>query len=151
MGSLTDEEQDRLQQIMTQLNNYQAAVESLRQHISVITSSLTELSMTIGAIKTLKDLKPDTDILVPIGSDSFISAKTADSNKVLTGLGADVMAERTAGDATKLLESRTSELEQAARQAREELGRLEERIEALRPEAEKILKKAKESEQEGQP
>lgn len=152
MERLTDEEQDRLRQITAQLNNFQAAVESLRQHISIITSSLTELSMTIGAIKTLKDLKPGTDILVSVGSDSFISAKTADSDKVLTGLGADVVAERTADDTIKLLESRMSELEQAARQAQEELGRFEERIESLRPEAEKILEKTREEPgQEGQP
>jgi len=111
----------------------------------MLTSSLTEVSMTIDAIKTVKDLRPGTDILVPLGSDSFISAKISDSDKVLTGLGADVVAERSASDALKFLESRTSELEEAARRAREELRRVEERIESLRPEAEKILNKTRES------
>lgn len=144
MERLTKEEQERLQRIMAQLNDHQATVEALRQHISMLATSLTELSMTIGATKALKELKPDTEILVPIGSDSFINAKIARSDKVITGLGADVAAERTAEDAVKVLEARAAELEQTVGQAREELGRLEERIEALRPEAEKILKKARE-------
>ncbi len=144
MERLAKEKQERLQSILAQLNDHQATVEALRQHISVLATSLTELSMTVGATKTLKELKPDTEILVPIGSDSFINAKIARPDKVITGLGADVAAERTADDAVKVLEARSAELERAVEQAREELGRLEERIEALRPEAEKILKNAKE-------
>jgi len=144
MERLTKEEQERLQRLLAQLSDNEAAVEALRRHISALVTSLTEFSMTIGAIKTIKELKPDTEILVPIGSDSFINAKITRSDRVTTGLGADVAAERTADDAITLLEGRAAELEQAMGQAREELGRLEESIEALRPEAEKILKKARE-------
>jgi prefoldin alpha subunit len=144
MERLTNEEQERLQRLLAQLSDNEAAVETLRRHISTLVASLTELSMTVDAIKTIKELKPDTEILVPIGSDSFISAKIARSDKVTTGLGADVAAERTADDAITLLEGRVAELEQAVGQAREELERVEESIEALRPEAEKILKKARE-------
>jgi len=144
MERLTNEEQERLQRLLAQLSDNEAAVDALRQHISALVASLTELSMTIGAIKKIKELKPDTEILVPIGSDSFISAKITRSDKVTTGLGANVAAERTADDAITLLEGRTAELEQAVGQAREELGRLEEGIEALRPEAEKLLKKGRE-------
>jgi prefoldin alpha subunit len=144
MERLTNEEQERLQRLLAQLSDNEAAVEALRRHISTLVASFTELSMTVDAIKTIKELKPDTEILVPIGSDSFISAKIARSDKVTTGLGADVAAERTADDAITLLEGRAAEIDQAVGQAREELVRLEESIEALRPEAEKILKKARE-------
>ena len=144
MERLTKEEQERLQLILSQLSDHQAAVEVLRQQISMLAASLTELSMTIGAVKIAKGLKPDTEILVPIGSDSFITAKVAASDKVITGLGADVAAERTADDAIKALEARGAELERAVGRARDELERLGERIEALRPEAERILEKTRE-------
>jgi prefoldin alpha subunit len=144
MERLTNEEQERLQRILAQLSDSEAAVEAIRRQISALAASLTELSMTIGAIKTIKELKPDTEILVPIGSDSFINAKITRSDKVMTGLGADVAAERTAEDAIALLEARAAEFEQAVGQTHEELGQLEERMEALRPEAEKLLKKGRE-------
>lgn len=144
MEHLTKEEQERLQGVLAQLSDSEAAVEALRRQISALAAAHTELSMTIGTIKSIKELKPDTEILVPIGSDSFINAKITRSDKVITGLGADVAAERTAEDAVALLEARAAELEQAVGQAREELGRLEERMEALRPEAEKLLKKGRE-------
>jgi len=143
MEKLADEEQKKLQRILGELNDHQATAEALRQHLSLLAASLSELSMTLEVIKTVKGLKPGTDILVPMGSDSFISAKLATTEKVITGLGADVAAERSSEDALEVLDARRTELEQALGQAREELGKLEERIEALRPEAERILEKAK--------
>jgi prefoldin alpha subunit len=144
MENLTEEERERLQRLLAQLSDSEAAADVLRQHLSVLVNSLTELSMTIGTVKALKEVKPGTEILVPIGSDSFISAQITRSDRVTTGLGADVVAERTSDDAVALLEARAAELEQAVEQAREELVRLEERMEGLRPEAERILKKARE-------
>lgn len=144
MERLKKEERERLQRLLAELSTHQATIEGLRSHISALAASLTELSMTVGAIRTIKDLKPDTQILVPIGSDSFITAKIAAADKVITGLGADVAAERSADDAIKVLGARAAELEQAVERAREELGKLEGRIEALRPEAEQLIKKARE-------
>ena len=142
MEKLTDEERKKQQRILSELNAHQATAEALRRHISLLTSSLSELSMTIEAIKAIKGLKPGTDILVPMGSDSFITAKLTTAEKVIIGLGADISAERSSEDALKVLEARRTELEQALGQAREELGKLGERMEALRPEAELILEKA---------
>lgn len=143
MEKLADEERKKLERILSELSDHQATAEALRQHLSLLAASLSELSMTLETIKTVKVLKPGTDILVPMGSDSFITAKLATTEKVITGLGADVAAERSSEDALKVLEARRTELEQALGQAREELGKLEERMEALRPEAERILEKAK--------
>ena len=143
MEKMTDDERKKLQRILGELSNHQAAAEALRHHLSLLAASLSELSMTLEAIKTVKGLKPGTDILVPMGSDSFITAKLGTTDKVSTGLGADVAAERSTTDATVVLQDRRQELEQALGKAREELGKLGERIEALRPEAERILEKAR--------
>jgi len=144
MEKLTDEEREKLQRILGELSDHQAAAEALQQHLSLLASSLSELSMTLEAIKMVKGLKPGTDILVPMGSDSFITAKLGTTDKVITGLGADVAAERSSTDAIVVLQDRRAELEQALGKAREELGKLGERIETLRPEAERILGKARE-------
>jgi len=143
MEKLTDEEREKLERILGELSDHQATAEALRQHLSLLAASLSELSMTLEVINTVKGLKPGTDILVPMGSDSFITAKLGTTDKVITGLGADVAAERGSEDALKVLEARRTELAQALDRAREELGKLGERMEALRPEAERILEKAK--------
>lgn len=136
---------EKLQRVLAEINECQTTVDVLRQQISSLANSLSELSMTVGAIKVIKDLKPDTEILVPIGSDSFIKAKLSLVGRVLTGLGAEVVAERSADDAIRDLESRAAEVEKAMGLTRDELNKLEDRIEALRPEAERMLQRVREA------
>ncbi|MFH1821178.1 MAG: prefoldin subunit alpha [Methanobacteriota archaeon] len=145
MENVKDGDRGRLQRLFSELNDNQAVVDLLRQQISALAGSLSELSMTVGAIKVIKDLQPSTEILVPIGSDSFITAKLSSADKVLTGLGADVMAERSAEETIKVLETRATEVQKAIERTRDELKKLEERIEAIRPEAERLLGRAKEA------
>ncbi|MEM4188309.1 MAG: prefoldin subunit alpha [Candidatus Hadarchaeum sp.] len=137
------EEKERLQRLLAEMNDGQALVELLRQQVSALAGSLSELNMTVGALKSLKDMSPSTDILVPLGSDTFIPAKLSSAERVLVGLGADVMVERTVEEAIKFLEARIAEVEKAVEQTRTELKKVEDRIEAIRPEAEKLLVKAR--------
>jgi prefoldin alpha subunit len=138
------EERQRLQRILAELEEYQNTAELLRQQLSIWASSISELSMTVETVKTIKGLKPDTEILVPIGSDSFATTRIALTDRVITGLGANISAERSIEDAVKMLEARISEFEEHMEQVKNELEKLGERIEALRPEAERILKKTEE-------
>ena len=144
MEKLTSGDRQRLQRILAELEDYQTTANLLRQQLSILASSISELSMTVETVKTIKELKPDTEILVPIGSDSYATTKIALTDRVITGLGANISAERSVEDAVATLEARITELGEAMEQAREELEKLSERIEALRPEAELILKKTKE-------
>jgi prefoldin alpha subunit len=144
MEKLAPEDRQRLQRVLIELENYQNTADLLRQQLSILASSISELSTTIETVKTIKGLKPDTEVLVPIGCDSFVTAKIALTDKVITGLGADVAAERSVESVVGMLEARMTELGQAMEQDRQELEKLGERIEALRPEAERILKRTKE-------
>lgn len=141
---MSKEEQQKLQQIFNELQNYEAMADLLRQQINMIANSLTELSMTVETIKTIRELKLGTEILVPIGSDSFVTAKLAATDKVITGLGADVSAEQSVDGATQMLEVRITELGRVLEQARQELEKIGKQIEELRPEADRILTKTKE-------
>jgi prefoldin alpha subunit len=134
------EERQRLQRILAELEEYQNTAELLRQQLSIWASSISELSMTIETVKTIKGLKPETEILVPIGSDSYATTKIAVTDRVITGLGSNISAERSIEDAVKMLEARISEFAEHLEQGRSELEKLGERIDALRPEAERILK-----------
>jgi len=144
MEKLSPEEQQKLQQIFNELQNYEAMAGLLRQQMNLIANSLAELSMTVETIKTIKELKPETEILVPIGSDSFVTAKLATTDKVITGLGADVSAEQNVDGAKQMLEARIAELSRVLEQARQELDKIGKQIEELRPEADRILTKTKE-------
>lgn len=143
MEGLTPEERQRLQRLLEEISNYQAAAEILRQQITLSAASLSEISAEIETLRALKELKLETEVLVAIGPDSFIPAKLPPLDKVVVGLGAGVAAERGVDEAIEMLNARSAEVEQAMEQARQELDKLGERIEALRPEVERILEKAR--------
>ena len=144
MEKLSNEEQQKLQQIFNELQNYEAVADLLKQQMNMMATSLNELSMTVETIKTIKGLKSNTEILVPIGSDSFVTAKLAATDKVITGLGADVSAEQNIDGAKLMLETRIAELGRVLEQARQELEKIGKQMEELRPEADRILTKTKE-------
>lgn len=143
MEKLAQEEQKRLQQIFAELDSCQATADLLQRQMNMIAASINELSMTVETIKTVKKLKPETEILVPIGSDSFVTAKLATTDKVITGLGADVSAEQSVDNAKQMLEARITELGQVLERAQQDLEKIGARVDALRPEADQILAKAK--------
>lgn len=144
MEKLPSKERQRLQQILIELENSGNAAEAIRRQIDILSSSIAEISMTTKTIKGVESLKQDSEILVPIGSDSFIRAKVIETDKVLTGLGADVAAKREAKDAIDMLEGQKKEFEESIERARGELEKLNKRIEELKPKAEQLLARARE-------
>lgn len=139
---LTPEEQQRLQQLMAELDTYQRTAEILGRHLELLMSSLSEVSITSDAIEKLKEVKPDTETLVPLGSDTFVTAKMSKPDHIIMGLGANVMAERDPDEAIQTLKSRADELEKAIEDGNKQLQQIYERMEKIRPEASRLLKKA---------
>jgi len=131
----------RLQQIIAEMGGCRELMGAIREQIMVMSSAISEFTATVASIKALKEVKTGTEILVPLGSDSFVPAKLSFSGKVGMGIGADVVAERTVDDAVAALEARVAELGKAIEQARAELEKLDERVCALRPEAEELVQK----------
>ena len=143
MAELTPEEREKLERALAELGEHQATADVLRRQLNLLAASLSELSLTSETIRTLKNLKPETEILVPLGSDSFVTAKLALQDRVIAGMGAGVAAERTVEEALRALETRMVEVGGVFRQAQAELEKIGERFEALRPEVERLLAKAK--------
>jgi prefoldin alpha subunit len=135
------EEREKLQKLLSEIGGHREVMEALSRQMLALSSTLNELATTRESLRALKELKPETPILVPIGSDSFIRAKLPRLEKVVVGLGAETAADRTPEEAMEILKTRAREVERAMGQTRVELERLEERIRALTPEAESLLRK----------
>jgi prefoldin alpha subunit len=144
MPELTEEEREELESSLLELNRGGALIEALSKQVALLNASLSELSFTMEAIKKLREAPEGAEILTPIGSGSFVRAKLMPLEKVLTGVGADVVVERTPEEALKFLEEKSSEVGKAVQDLRAEMAKLTQRMEALRPEIEKLLSKSRE-------
>ncbi|MEM2874825.1 MAG: prefoldin subunit alpha [Candidatus Hadarchaeales archaeon] len=147
MNGLTEEEGKRLEEISAQIEERRAIAEFLRRQISALGDAVGSIGATVEALRRMKEVQPGTEILVPVGPETFVPARSEKQDKVLVGVGADVVVEKPIDDAIKFLEERSDELQRAMTSIGAEAMKVEEQLEKLIPERDALLGKAmKESE-----
>jgi prefoldin alpha subunit len=119
--------EQEIKQALATLELYRAQAEALAEQQQIIQFSLDEYTRARDTLGKWKDAEPDAELLVPVGGNSFVFAKVADSKRALVGVGSGVTVERSVEDAIKTLETRTNELAEAAKKVNESLFMLEQR------------------------
>lgn len=147
MENEIDDGSQELQKILTDLRQSQQRAQNLQNQMNYLSNSVEELKVTIETIQGMKKLDSQTDILVPIGSNSFLRAKLVEADKVLSGFGAELVAERDPDQAIKFLDDQKKEFNESIEQIEEEMENIQEHIEELRPKAEELMSKMENKEE----
>ena len=113
-----------VQKLIFEYNWYKSQAETLQKEINVLTSYVEQLTLTMTTIENIRKGEGKEEILVPVGSRTFIKAKLVDPNKVIIHLGADVAAEKTLDDAQNLLEERLGEVQEVLNERRKLLDQI---------------------------
>jgi prefoldin alpha subunit len=117
--------EEELRQMMATMEYYRAQLEGLAEQQQIIQLSLEENIRARETLKQYKSAGDGSEILVPVGGNSFVQAKVASSEKVLIGLGSGVTVEKTAEEALDIVEVRISELAETVKKISERRGFLE--------------------------
>ena len=104
------DKRQELQRVLVELETYKRQMESLRNEIQLLGSTMEELGSSLTALDALKENKAGTEILVSIGSGSFIRAELKDAGKVIVGAGAGVSIEKEVDEAKEILKKRGEEI-----------------------------------------
>ncbi len=139
---ITDEERDEFQQELAELREAQRSIERLEGQTEALSSRLQEIESTLETLDGLEDAESGSEILVPIGSGSFIPAEIRDPNRVLSNLGADLIAERPPKDVTRILNKRKKDFEKSLEQVENRIEELTDKIEELRPKMQQFMARA---------
>jgi prefoldin alpha subunit len=102
----------------------EGTAQVLQQRLQILTNAQTELRVSQQSLNDMKDLKPDTPILVPVGGGAFIHAKTAPLDKVIVGIGADVSIEMECSKALEDVNKRLEEVEKTLSAVEEQLSQV---------------------------
>lgn len=143
-----EEGKENIQQIVTELRQSQQEVENLQSQVEILSSSLEEVEVSIETVEGIEDFESGQEILVPIGSGSYVPAEIKDPERILSELGADLVAEKNPEEVKKLLEKRKSDFEDSLEQTRERMEELREKIEELRPKAQRLMAQAQAAQEE---
>jgi prefoldin alpha subunit len=95
------------------LEFYRTQLENFDQQYEFMAMTIREHAKAKETMEGLKDIKEETETLIPIGAGSYLFAKVGESEKAIVGIGADVLIETTIDDAILKIDERTKEIEEA--------------------------------------
>ena len=122
------------------LENHLKALEKERV---ILIGKIEELYATIKTLEEVKNLKNGDELMISLGSGSFIPGKLGDNSKILLSLGAGIVIKKAIPDAVEILNERIEEMKKSEKELELELRNVSEQLNKLVPELEEASKKIK--------
>ncbi len=133
--------EEELQQKYIQLQVMKQQAQSFFEEKQKLDSHLSEMSLTLDAMKKLTETKPNEEILSSIGSGAFVKGTINDVQNVLVSVGAGVVVKKELKSAIEVMESRVMDIQKVNEELMGELNKLVESIQQLEPHVEKLAEK----------
>jgi len=132
--------QKELQERILAYRILQAKLEDNIKERDLITNKLIEVENTLTSIDEMK--KNDEESAFPMGSDVYVFAKSPNKDKVLIGIGANILMEKTFEEGKEILNKRKKELEKNLNEIQKEISQISYSIEEMTPELQEMIEKS---------
>jgi prefoldin alpha subunit len=120
--------EEEIRRLVNAYQQYQAQAEAISQQVGLTQMTLQGLDRAILAVEALNSAKDGEEMLVPIGSGSFIHAKLASKERVVLNVGAGVSIEKPTAEAKDSLKARKEEVAQAGKKMSDMLMKIEQEM-----------------------
>ena len=117
--------EEEIRRLLAAYQQYQAQSEAIAQQLGLTQMTIQGLDRAILAIDALDSATDGQEMLVPIGSGSFVFAKLASKERVVLNVGAGVSIEKPAAEARESLKVRKAEVAEASKKLSEMLNRID--------------------------
>ncbi|GBC74855.1 Prefoldin subunit alpha [archaeon HR06] len=104
-------QEEKLQALIIEARLLESYINQISEREALVTKILLESRAALEALNNLSSGK-EVEALVPIGSGTFIYTNIPKVEKVVVGVGADVVIEKSREEAIVFLEKRIKELEE---------------------------------------
>jgi prefoldin alpha subunit len=139
-----DKAEEELRRLSVEMRYLEQTAETLQQRISMVNAAITDLTYASITLDGIEKEKENTELLVPIGGNSYVKAKLADTNTIIVGMGAGVSVEKPLAEARVTLKERLDELAKTMGAAEQQFNQVAERINSGRSRLETLLSSARE-------
>ncbi len=133
MAELAKDLQEKF--VLYQLLNQR--LEEIKQHATIIQHKLLEFETSKNALIELKDVKADSEMLIPLGSGLFTHGKSGSQEKILVDLGAGIIAKKSLEDASGFIDKKKKEVEDAVQVLQMEANAITAKLNEIVPELQK--------------
>ena len=130
--------EEELRRLVAELQVLEELANSLQTRIGVIEAAIAELRTAQRTLEGLEKEGVESELLIPIGGNSFITARLQSIEKIVVGVGAGVAVEKSLEDAKKSISERIATMERARDAYRARLGEVLKRLQAGRDRAQAL-------------
>jgi len=123
--------EEEIRRLLGAYQQYQAQADSIMRQLSLTQITADGLDHALGAVEALDKAEVGQEILVPIGSGSFIHGKLASKEKIVLNVGAGVSIEKTAAEANSILQVRRSEVLESSKKLNEVLAKIDQEMQKI--------------------
>lgn len=133
------EDREKLEKMVTELNQLQKQGETITQQIEQLNTSLQDVTTAQEAVEGIKGAV-GKETLIPIGAGCFITAELK-SEDVIVGVGAEVAIKKSREETLETLKKDKEEVENLIKTLSEQLDKINQYITSKRPEVEALMQK----------
>jgi prefoldin alpha subunit len=137
-------EEEELRRLSVELRFLEQTVEAIQSRINMVNAAITDLTYASMTLDGLEKEKENSELLVPIGGNSYIKAKLENPDKIIVGMGAGISVEKTLQEAKEIIKTRLESLEKTRMSLQQQLAQIAERISESREKFDNLVAKLRE-------
>lgn len=131
MSAPASDAEQRVQEDLYRLEAYRSQLNQLVQQQQLLLASRAEHVRARESLEGLERVTTGTELLVPLGADTFLRGTALPEEKVLVGIGSGVVVELERPKVSELLAQRLSRLDQAAQELDGQIRSVDERLQIV--------------------
>jgi len=141
---LASKSEEEFRRLSVELRFLEQTAEAIQSRINMVNAVITDLTYASMTLEGLEKEKENSELLVPIGGNSYIKARLENPDKLVVGMGAGISVEKTLQEAKEIIKKRLENLEKTRASLQQQFAQVAERISEDREKFEKLVAKLRE-------
>jgi len=129
--SSTPGSEEEIRRLLAAYEQYQAQADGISHQLGLSQIAAQGLESALAAVDALQEAEVGQEILVPIGSGSFIHGKLASKENVILNVGAGVSIEKRSEEAVEILKARKNEVLEGSKKLTEVLAKIDQEMQKI--------------------
>lgn len=123
--------EEEIRRLLAAYEQYQAQADGISHQLGLTQMAAQGLERALGAVEALEEAEVGQEILVPIGSGSFIHGKLASKENVVLNVGAGVSIEKGIDEAREILKLRKNEVLEGSKKLGDVLAKIDQEMQKI--------------------
>lgn len=140
---MESKDEEEFRKLTVELRYLEQTAEAIQSRVNMVNAVIADLTYATATLEGLEKEKEDSELLVPVGGNSFVKAKLANPDKVIVGVGAGVSVEKTLPEAKEITKKRLDDLNKTRASLQQQFTQVADKINEDRQKLDTIIARAR--------